>query len=132
MGAHPESGLTKRQFSALEGQLLEQRQQILARLYTRARQDREADTSSAVLDAMDAAVQEEQRALPRQLADAEAARLAAINHALARIAEDSYGVSEQSGKPIGIARLSAEPSATLTADEVQALEQEYRGSRTLH
>ncbi len=44
-------------------------------------------------------------------------RLREIEHALARIDEGVYGLSEVSGKPIPLERLEAMPSATTLVDE---------------
>jgi DnaK suppressor protein len=58
------------------------------------------------------------------MADHDRERLAAIDHALARMADGTYGKSERSGRPIPLARLRAAPWATLTADEEQDVEAE--------
>jgi len=123
MRAHRKSGLTQAEVSILEGALLEAQKLILSRLQVRTRQERQTDTGGAVLDAMDAANQEQQRSLPHLLGDAEGARLEAIAHALAKIAAGTYGMSERSGDPIGFARLTAEPWARFTADEATDIEQ---------
>ena len=39
-----------------------------------------------------------------------------INQALVRISESSYGYCEESGEPIGLARLLARPTATLSVE----------------
>jgi len=44
-----------------------------------------------------------------------------IEHALERIEEGTYGISEQSGKPIPVARLRAIPWATMTVEEAEHL-----------
>ncbi len=44
-----------------------------------------------------------------------------IDHALDRIEEGNYGISEISGKPIPIARLRAIPWATMTVEEAEHL-----------
>ena len=110
MRSHPKSGLTDAESSRLERELLEARQLILSRMQERLREDRERD-EGGVLDPMDAATQEEQRSIPHLLGDAEGERLAEIDHALAKIAAGTYGVSERSGEPIGFERLSVEPWA---------------------
>lgn len=48
--------------------------------------------------------------------------LRAIDAALARIDEGSYGTCERCGKPIGEERLEARPWATLCIDDQRALE----------
>jgi RNA polymerase-binding transcription factor DksA len=49
-------------------------------------------------------------------------RLHEVNHALRKIDEGTYGVSEQSGKPIPLERLRAIPWARLTIEEERELE----------
>lgn len=49
------------------------------------------------------------------LADAEL-ELAEVDRALARLADGSYGVCTNCGKPISVARLEARPTATLCID----------------
>lgn len=44
-------------------------------------------------------------------------KLERINHALARIEEGTYGLSERSGKPIPVERLEALPTATTLVEE---------------
>jgi RNA polymerase-binding transcription factor DksA len=44
-----------------------------------------------------------------------------IEHALERIEEGTYGISEISGKPIPVARLHAIPWATMTVEEAENL-----------
>ena len=44
-----------------------------------------------------------------------------IDHALERIEEGTYGISEVSGKPIPVARLRAIPWATMTVEEAENL-----------
>jgi DnaK suppressor protein len=47
-------------------------------------------------------------------------RLAAIDRAIARLDDGSYGVSIRSGDPIPDARLDADPAAELTIEEAQS------------
>jgi DnaK suppressor protein len=47
-------------------------------------------------------------------------RLAAIERALQRLADGTYGVSVRSGEPIPDERLEADPAAELTAEEALA------------
>lgn len=56
-------------------------------------------------------------------------RLAAIDRALARIDNGTYGVSVRSGKPIPDARLEADPAAELTVEEASRLSRTDRGAR---
>ena len=49
-------------------------------------------------------------------------RVSAIDRALAKIEAGTYGLSDQSGKPIALERLKALPEAALTQQEQQALD----------
>ncbi len=48
--------------------------------------------------------------------------LAEIEHALAKVDAGTFGVSEESGDPIGAARLRAKPTARVTVQEQESLE----------
>lgn len=54
-------------------------------------------------------------------------RLAAIDRALGRIADGSYGVCLRRGEPIGRARLEARPAGPLCIDCARELEAGHRG-----
>jgi len=53
-------------------------------------------------------------------------RLRAIDRALAKIGEGTYGLSDMSGKPIPKARLEATPEAVLTVEEEDQREMQQR------
>ena len=61
-----------------------------------------------------------------ELAENERTRLAQIERALRKFEDGSYGVSEESGEPIGFNRLEAIPWATLTARDQEIREREQR------
>ena len=52
--------------------------------------------------------------------------LAQVDAALARIEDGTYGICEDTGEPIGLKRLEAQPTATLS---VEALEKRERAER---
>jgi DnaK suppressor protein len=86
--------------------------------------DRDAEAQS-VEDAGDI----EDRSQPLEQEDEDAAitdqlndRLEAIDRALQRIKDDTYGLSVKSGKPIPDERLEADPAAELTIEEARAAE----------
>jgi len=54
------------------------------------------------------------------VAEAFQSRLAAIDRALKRLDEGTYGLSVRSGQPIPTARLEADPAAELTIEEARA------------
>jgi DnaK suppressor protein len=53
-------------------------------------------------------------------------RLSAIRRALEKIEDGTYGLSDESGKPIPMARLEAAPESVLTVDESAAAEADGR------
>lgn len=80
-------------------------------------------------DPADRATQEEEHALELRTRDRERKLLKKIEGALLRIEEGSYGYCEETGDPIGIPRLLARPTATLTieAQERRELKQKMYG-----
>ena len=73
-------------------------------------------------DPMDAATRATEEVERIGLAAHERALLTEIDHALAKMSDGTYGVSELSGRPIPIERLRAVPWARLTADEEERIE----------
>lgn len=69
-----------------------------------------------VADPADRATVEEEHALELRTRDRERKLLKKIEQALARIADESYGYCEETGEPIGLARLLARPTATLSVE----------------
>ena len=64
----------------------------------------------------DRATVEEEHALELRVRDRERKLIKKIEEALGRIAEGDYGWCEETGDPIGIGRLLARPTATLSID----------------
>jgi DnaK suppressor protein len=83
-------------------------------------QDREAEDETGDLGdgAQPLTAEGEDDAIAESLRD----RLAALDRALARVADGSYGRSVLSGEPIPAARLEADPAAELTVAEAAASE----------
>ncbi len=69
-----------------------------------------------VADPADRATVEEEHALELRTRDRERKLLKKIEQALARITDESYGYCEETGEPIGLARLLARPTATLSVE----------------
>ncbi|MDQ7988686.1 MAG: RNA polymerase-binding protein DksA [Candidatus Dactylopiibacterium sp.] len=69
-----------------------------------------------VADPADRATVEEEHALELRTRDRERKLLKKIEQSLARIADESYGYCEETGEPIGLARLLARPTATLSVE----------------
>lgn len=77
-------------------------------------------------DPADRASAEEGYSLALSANERETAKIAAIDRALERIASGDYGWCEDTGEPIGIARLLAQPTALLT---IEAQERRERQSK---
>jgi DnaK suppressor protein len=75
-----------------------------------------------VPDPADRATIEEEHALELRTRDRERKLLKKVQQALARIDEGEYGYCEETGEPIGIARLLARPTATLSLEAQQRRE----------
>ena len=67
-------------------------------------------------DPADRATLEEEHALELRTRDRERKLLKKIDQSLARIEDGSYGFCEETGEPIGLQRLLARPTATLSID----------------
>ena len=80
-------------------------------------------------DPADRATLEEEHALELRTRDRERKLLKKVESALGRIDDGSYGYCEETGEPIGIPRLLARPTATLTieAQERRELKQRMYG-----
>ena len=80
-------------------------------------------------DIADRASTETDRALELMTRERDRKLLHKITEALKRIQEGSYGFCEETGEPIGLARLEARPVATLS---VEAQERRERSERFHH
>lgn len=82
-----------------------------------------------VPDPADRATIEEEHALELRTRDRERKLLKKVQQALARIESGDYGYCEETGEPIGIPRLLARPTATLSleAQERRELRQKLYG-----
>lgn len=67
-------------------------------------------------DLADRASAETDHALELRTRDRERKLISKINSALERIDDDEYGYCEETGEPIGVARLEARPVATLSLE----------------
>ena len=75
-----------------------------------------------VPDPADRATIEEEHALELRTRDRERKLLKKVQQALARIDSGDYGYCEETGEPIGIPRLLARPTATLSLEAQQRRE----------
>ena len=106
----------------------------LLELQTQMRDNADATTEhlrelAVAPDPADRATQEEEHALELRTRDRERKLLKKIEGALLRIEDGSYGYCEETGEPIGVPRLLARPTATLTieAQERRELKQKMYG-----
>jgi DnaK suppressor protein len=83
-------------------------------------QDREAEVEAATGDIEDAAQPLTAEGLDDSIADTLRERLAALDRALLRLDDGTYGRSVRSGVPIPEERLEADPAAELTIEEARA------------
>jgi DnaK suppressor protein len=107
--------------------LLGQRTEVLGALNDMRVEN--ADDRDAEAQSVDDAGDVEDRSQPLEQEDDDTAitdelnaRLEAIDRALQRIKDGTYGLSVESGKPIPDERLEADPAAELTIEEARAAE----------
>jgi DnaK suppressor protein len=80
-------------------------------------------------DLADRASSETDRALELRTRDRQRKLISKIDEALRRIEEGVYGYCEETGEPIGLARLSARPIATLSLEAQERHERRERVHR---
>lgn len=108
----------RKRLSALRDQILSAQSAQAARQRaprTEEAEEMEDDAQDMAQSEIDAAVE-----------DVEGQRLRAIERALAKIEEGTYGLSDASGDPIPKARLEAIPEAVLTIQEEEARERQQQ------
>ena len=80
-------------------------------------------------DLADRASSETDRALELRTRDRQRKLISKIDEALRRIEEGAYGYCEETGEPIGLARLEARPIATLSLEAQERHERRERVHR---
>ena len=80
-------------------------------------------------DLADRASSETDRALELRTRDRQRKLISKIDEALRRIEEGAYGYCEETGEPIGLARLEARPIATLSVEAQERHERRERVHR---
>lgn len=80
------------------------------------------EDTSVVPDPADRATIEEEHALELRTRDRERKLLKKIEQSIARIDSEDYGYCDETGEPIGIARLIARPTANLSLEAQQRRE----------
>ena len=86
------------------------------------------DESGSLPDIVDRASAESDKALELRTRDRQRKLISKIDAALRRIDDGTYGYCEVTGEPIGLRRLEARPTATLS---LEAQERHERKERTL-
>jgi DnaK suppressor protein len=80
-------------------------------------------------DLVDRASSEADRALELRTRDRQRKLISKIDEALRRIEDKSYGYCEETGEPIGLPRLEARPTATLSLEAQERHERRERVHR---
>ncbi len=125
---HPsedEAFMSPRQLEYFRQKLLRWRAELLAESSETLQHLK--DESLLKPDITDRASLETERAIELRTRDRERKLIAKIDAALERIADGSYGYCEETNEPIGLRRLDARPTATLSLD---AQERHERMERT--
>lgn len=97
-----------------------ERRKIMARIDRSVQALREQEN---LPEEVDRAQLNEQRALELRLRDRDRRHLGKIRAALLRLDRDEYGWCEETGEPIGLERLKARPTATLSVEGKEIREQ---------
>jgi DnaK suppressor protein len=123
----PPGPLTKKQLEILHAKLIEARAKLVSGSTLREGELRDQhDTES---ESMDAAEQAREQAEALGRAERDRATLRAIDEALARFEDGTYGLSADSGEPIGFERLKSIPWARLSVTDQEAAERAARDRR---
>ncbi|MFN4265857.1 MAG: RNA polymerase-binding protein DksA [Aquabacterium sp.] len=112
--------MNDKQLDFFRAKLEEQKEDLLSNAGETTEHLRE-DTS-IVPDPADRATIEEEHALELRTRDRERKLLKKISQALARIESGEYGFCDETGEPIGLGRLIARPTATLSLEAQQRRE----------
>jgi len=116
----PESAYMNEQQLGFFKYRLQQMEQSCSRMLTRPPST--CARPSSFPDPADRATIEEEHALELRTRDRERKLLKKVQQALARIDSGEYGYCEETGEPIGIPRLLARPTATLSLEAQQRRE----------
>ncbi len=116
--------MNKEQLAHFREKLLSWKEEILRDLSDTMSHLRDDVTHLA--DPNDRATQESEFALELRTRDRERKLLRKIHAALARIDDGSYGYCEETGEPIGLARLEIRPVATLCVEAQERRERKER------
>ena len=122
-----EAFMNERQLEYFKGKLNEWKDEILRESReTVAHLQKETENHA---DLADRASSETDRALELRTRDRQRKLISKIDQALRRIEDGSYGYCEETGEPIGLARLDARPTATLSLEAQERHERRERVHR---
>jgi DnaK suppressor protein len=120
-----DSYLTPDQLDHFRRRLLAWRQDLLAEAEQTIEQLR-SEVNREVGDEADRATVESDHAIELRVRDRQRKLLRKIDSALHRIDDGTYGYCEETGEPIGLARLEARPIATLSLEAQERYERRER------
>jgi len=123
LSAPSEDYMSPRQLAFFRRRLVGEEQALLAAVKETAGHLQQSEISS---DWSDRASTEEEHTLELRVRDRERKLLQKIREALRRIDDGNYGWCEETGEPIGIARLLARPTAALCLEAQERREQAKR------
>ena len=119
--------MNERQLEYFKGKLNEWKEEILRESReTVAHLQKETENHA---DLADRASSETDRALELRTRDRQRKLISKIDQALRRVEDGSYGYCEETGEPIGLARLDARPTATLSLEAQERHERRERVHR---
>jgi DnaK suppressor protein len=118
----------KKFLAKVRARLDEMKQKILDEMNQAMRSEREGLKDEG-MDTYDLASEERDREISFILSDRERVKMSAIDDALERVADGSYGLCESCGLEIGEERLEALPFTRLCRDCQQDMEREARTQR---
>jgi DnaK suppressor protein len=122
--AHPDSELGEEQTETLYRMLVEKQQSLLEG--RRRHLDMGRFTTERITESEEAAAWDTSQSTLIDLAETERRLLLQIERALRKMHDGTYGVSEESGEPIGFDRLKAIPWAAQSAVDQERLEHRAR------
>jgi DnaK suppressor protein len=128
MPKKPTSANRKKFLAKVREHLEEMKSKLLAEMSSAMRAEREGSKDEG-MDTYDLASEERDREISFILSDRERNKISAIEDALERIGDGSYGVCEACGLEIGEERLEALPFTRLCRDCQQDQEREARTQR---
>lgn len=119
--------MNERQRDYFRRKLLDWKDEILRESKTTLQQLQEENVN--LPDLADRASSETDRAIELRARDRQRKLISKIDEALRRIEDGSYGYCEETGEPIGVARLEARPIATLSLEAQERHERRERVHR---